>query len=82
MTSLSFSVDDINLSVDGQDLVGLHEELTFLPGHTDEVKCVTVTTIDDDIYEGIEHRGIVLTSDTDITLDPKVAILDILDDDG
>lgn len=77
-----FLLDDFTLATDGQDLASLHEDLTFLPGRLDEVKCVNVTTMTDGIYEGLEYQGIVLTSDSDITVNPGVAILSISDDDG
>ena len=75
-------LDNINVSVDGRDLIGLHEDLTFDPSRPDEVKCVNVTTLTDTIYEGTEYRGIVLSSDIDVTFDPKVATLQIMDENG
>ena len=54
----------------------------FHPSRPNEVLCTSVTTLTDNVYEGTEYRGIVLTADADITIEPDVAVLEILDNNG
>lgn len=67
-----------NLATDGKDLARLQEQLTFLPNGEAEIQCVDITAYNDTIYEGTEERAILLRND-DVRLEPKTAILEILD---
>ena len=64
---------------EGQDLTDLDQLLTFHPNRTNEVICVNVSTFVDDLYEGPEVVGFVLTSEDGVTLSPREATLEILD---
>ena len=57
----------------------LDQLLTFNPSNPHEEMCVTITTLSDDVYEGTEAIGIVLTSDDGVTVRPDEAILEITD---
>ena len=70
-------------ATDGLDLIDVDEGLTFLPGRQNERHCVNITTLTDDVYEGTEVRRIHLVRDPpDVTLDPDVAMIHILDNNG
>ncbi len=60
----------------------LREEITFIPSRPREIKCVNITTYRDNRYEGTECRGIILETDTTVSLSPKEAVLHILDKNG
>lgn len=70
-----------NLATDDVDLDTVNTQLIFLPGMSNQMLCINVTTFTDGIYEGPEARGVSLIN-TKVELNPEKSILEIVDVDG
>jgi CSLREA domain-containing protein len=68
-----------NTALAGSDFVQKEETLTFAPGET--VKTFNVSIVNDDVAEGEEVFGVVLSNPTDATIGDGVGIGTIRDDD-
>ena len=46
-------------------------EFTIDPSNVGESHCITVQTLEDDFYEGQEIFGLIIISNTPVTLEPR-----------
>lgn len=73
-----------NVLHSGRDFISVvNMEFVFLPDSVDnQSRCGDITTEADDILENTENFQVILnTSDTAVTVNPRNALISILDDD-